>query len=625
MDILRSHVQPASERFADEPPFRVGGASVDPIAREVTINGERERIQPQPLRVLLLLHRHRGRVVTRDEIVDQCWDRRIVGDDVINRAILILRRLAGRAGGFSIETIPRSGYRLVEDSSVGVRGTRTWAVLVIAAVLLLAAAATWLTVPRKPADAMPTVGVIPFTANTGGADATRLGGQVERAVAQALTESGFEIVPAGKADLNISGEVAATADEVRVDVFLGLERGGSRLMSTTFQRPFASAAALPLEIAADLAETLAPTARFLTFDGEMADPALASQMLAFRQAGRQGDWLRAQQIVQDMHRERPDSAAAEFLLAGTYAATLEAYPVPERREHVRLARGILERRKDRAQFGDYGYTWCRLHPWVWFTECERRLRESAKRKRAGDSAPQRLAELVADVGRTNEALWLARVAHAQGPYSSLNAGVLIQLLEIHGRNREAETVYAAAIRKWPGSWTVRWNRIMGLSARGDFAALERFVATIPRTEFRFDAEVLQSVLAAKRKRNRVEMIRSCTRENLRWSTEQVCVAALAAIGEMDASFAIAFKLYPRQAGRSRAEDEQLWLRQPPNFMLTLLSGPAAAPLRRDPRFLELAEQTGLLRYWSSEHLPDFCTRGTPEPVCRALQARANAV
>ena len=622
MDALRSRVQPASERFESEPPFRIGGAEIDPSSREVTINGAVERIQPQPLRVLMLLLHHRGRVVTRDEIVDQCWDRRIVGDDVINRAILILRRLARRAGGFRIETIPRVGYRLVEDTSIGVRGTRTWAVLVIAAALILAAAA-WLIVSRKPADAMPTVSVIPFTAASGGADATRLGGQVERAVAQALTESGFEIVPAGKADLNISGEVAAAAGEARVDVFLGLGRDGSRLMSTTFQRPSAGAPTLPLEIAADLAEILAPTARFLTFDGEMADSALASQMFAFLQAGRQGDWLRAQQIVQNMHRGRPDSVAAEFLLARTYAATLEAYTVSERREHVRLARAILERRNDRAQFGDYGYTWCRLHPWVWFAECERRLRESAKSKQAGDSAPQRLAELVADVGRTGEALWLARVAYAQGPYSSLNAGVLIQLLEIHGRNREAETVYAAAVRKWPNSWTVRWNRIMGLSARGDFAALERFVATIPRTEFRFDAEVLQSVLAAKRERDRIEMIRSCTRENLRWSTEQVCVAALADIGEMDASFAIARKLYSRQAGRSRAEDEELWLQQPPNFMLTLLSAPAGAPLRRDPRFLQLAEQTGLLRYWRSEHLPDFCTRGTPEPVCRRLRAAAN--
>ena len=35
-----------------------------------------------------------GELVTREELISSCWDDRIVGDDVINRAILILRRVA---------------------------------------------------------------------------------------------------------------------------------------------------------------------------------------------------------------------------------------------------------------------------------------------------------------------------------------------------------------------------------------------------------------------------------------------------------------------------------------------------------------------------------------------------
>ena len=160
---------------------------------------------------------------------------------------------------------------------------------------------------------------------------------------------------------------------------------------------------------------------------------------------------------------------------------------------------------------------------------------------------------------------------------------------------------------------------MGLSGRGDFASLERFAATSPQTEFTFDAAVLQSARAAYRQSNRAGIARACSGENMRNSTRNVCVALLAAAGELDRSFAMASALYPKQVGRNPAEDEELWLQQPAYFTMTLLSAPAGAPLRRDARFLQLAKQTGLLRYWRAGKLPDFCTRTPPEPVCRHLR------
>lgn len=62
------------------------------------------------------LARGKGRVVIR--LVEQCWDERFVGDDVINRAISTLRRFAGRVGGLEIETVPGAGYRLVDKLAV---------------------------------------------------------------------------------------------------------------------------------------------------------------------------------------------------------------------------------------------------------------------------------------------------------------------------------------------------------------------------------------------------------------------------------------------------------------------------------------------------------------------------
>src|SRR5690349_8309427 len=98
-----------------EPPFVIGGATVDPVSRDAKYPAGQERLQPQTLKVLIALSRRRNQVVTRTDLVDSCWDGKFIGDDVINRSILMLRQFAERAGGFSIETVPKTGYRLVEE------------------------------------------------------------------------------------------------------------------------------------------------------------------------------------------------------------------------------------------------------------------------------------------------------------------------------------------------------------------------------------------------------------------------------------------------------------------------------------------------------------------------------
>src|SRR3954447_11920489 len=113
---------------SSELPFAVGRARIDPPAHEVRIRDKRTRIQPQTLKVLIALHDRIGEVVTRDELIDRCWDGRIVGEDVINRCISLLRRTA-ESGGFTIETVPCAGYRLV-DGAVAARGFRRWWVAV---------------------------------------------------------------------------------------------------------------------------------------------------------------------------------------------------------------------------------------------------------------------------------------------------------------------------------------------------------------------------------------------------------------------------------------------------------------------------------------------------------------
>ncbi len=103
--------------LAKEAPLRVGRVVVDPAARTVIgVDGQSERLEPRVMQVLVQLARADGGVVSRDDLIECCWEGRIVGDDSINRVISRLRKVAAeRGGGFGIETIARVGYRLIGE------------------------------------------------------------------------------------------------------------------------------------------------------------------------------------------------------------------------------------------------------------------------------------------------------------------------------------------------------------------------------------------------------------------------------------------------------------------------------------------------------------------------------
>ena len=80
------------------------------------------------MKVFLLLLDAGGSVVTRDELFDSVWGGVFVGDDSLNRAIARVRKIAAETapGLFEIETIPRTGYRLIREIlGIGGPGWRT--------------------------------------------------------------------------------------------------------------------------------------------------------------------------------------------------------------------------------------------------------------------------------------------------------------------------------------------------------------------------------------------------------------------------------------------------------------------------------------------------------------------
>jgi TolB-like protein/DNA-binding winged helix-turn-helix (wHTH) protein len=174
--------------LATEPRFQLGRLSIDPASREIAYPGGRETIEPRVMEVLLVLARARGEVVSRDRLVEQCWEGRAVSEDAINRVISRVRKVADLTQGadFTLETIPKTGYRLIateqpapspagqpvvqpqpaepQHKPAGRKPWRMPATLAALAVAILAIAGiAWAISWRPPPDDAPlTLAVLPF-------------------------------------------------------------------------------------------------------------------------------------------------------------------------------------------------------------------------------------------------------------------------------------------------------------------------------------------------------------------------------------------------------------------------------------------------------------------------------
>lgn len=100
-------------RGQDSQTIILGGMTLRPSTCEIVIGGDRIVLEPQVMRVLATFAANEGTVISRDRLVDLCWDGRSVSEDAINRVISRIRKLAAETGAFELQTQRKIGYRLV--------------------------------------------------------------------------------------------------------------------------------------------------------------------------------------------------------------------------------------------------------------------------------------------------------------------------------------------------------------------------------------------------------------------------------------------------------------------------------------------------------------------------------
>lgn len=92
--------------------WQFANAELDERTRELRVNGEPVALESKPLAVLFHLLHHAGEVVTKDELAEACWPRRIMSESVLAKAIGRLREVLEDENQTVIRTIHGYGYRL---------------------------------------------------------------------------------------------------------------------------------------------------------------------------------------------------------------------------------------------------------------------------------------------------------------------------------------------------------------------------------------------------------------------------------------------------------------------------------------------------------------------------------
>jgi DNA-binding winged helix-turn-helix (wHTH) protein/pimeloyl-ACP methyl ester carboxylesterase len=97
--------------------YLFGDYALDASRRELARSGSPIHVEPQVFDLVLYLIQNRGRVVSKDDLLENVWDGRIVSESTLSNRISVARQAIGDSGEQQelIKTIARRGLRFVGE------------------------------------------------------------------------------------------------------------------------------------------------------------------------------------------------------------------------------------------------------------------------------------------------------------------------------------------------------------------------------------------------------------------------------------------------------------------------------------------------------------------------------
>ncbi|MEO7240004.1 MAG: TIR domain-containing protein [Sphingomicrobium sp.] len=503
-----------------------------------------------------------------------------------------------------------------------------WAIAAgVTAVLVAAALFLFYRGEAPGAPLKPTIALLPFTVESSDPALREIASQSRDSIAHTFSQSGLPVrllnsAPNDKrsaVDFLISGTLSRNAEMVIVTIRLDEAAHGATVFSHRFEAGPQDIHDLPERVGAQMAGNLTWASPLMMLDRRQPiDPTLLADLL--ESGDFTGDELQSYQNTKRVVEKAPDIAIAQVGLAFNTAFILDQLPRAERGDAVAAARRAADRALALApEFGDTYATWCILGSETLLAECEDRLRAG---RRVDPDAPflnAFLSTLLRNVGRFDESVELARLSYTHDRYVPTKIGWMLRMMEFEANSEGARELYREGIRWWPEyQQYLFYHRLAGMIDSANWNAMSRLEQEVGPKGSPADYRGFGPLAAAMKSNSKSAASAACSgNENARMIVR--CMLILSAMGEQNQAYALADKLYPRRVGRTTAETERIWLAEPfASAPLEFITSPAAAPLRRDPRYVQLVQRVGLLDYWRSGRLPDFC-RTNPEPICAQLR------
>jgi TolB-like protein/Tfp pilus assembly protein PilF len=447
-------------QLAHQAAFALGAMEVRPPTREVVSPHGREVLQPRVMQVLVTLAKAEGAVVSRDDLIETCWNGRVVGEDAITLVMMKLRKLAARTGGaFAVETIPRVGYRLAADGVSMPAPARTAAVPAAEA--------------RTPGRARPRIVVLEFTHPPGDEEQAWFAEALADELTAGLSKSPLLAVTPRQALLNsevvghapstiatrlgvdyvLDGKVRSLGGKVRVSVDLiqGDERSA---WSARFDRPMADLFSMLGEITTAIIGAIEPAVLEREENHALQTPERSLQFWQLFVRGRRHFWRstaadvrQAEAFLEQALALEPDDVSALAILA-----------------HCKLF-DVWVGTSD--------------NPEAAVAEAHRIALKAVSAGQSDAFAHYTLGVVFSLMGRLNEAKAEQRRALELNPYLAAASGEMGRLLAFEGRSDEAidysERAIAASPNE-PHTWLWFRSKAIARFVAGDYEGAARDAA-----------------------------------------------------------------------------------------------------------------------------------------------------
>ncbi len=638
--------------LAREADFLLGDLTVQPSNLIVAGRGGSHSLQPRVMQVLVALARPPSTVVSQDHLITRCWSGLTVSTDAIGRCIGQLRRLAETWPDppFAIVTVPGVGYRLnvcVQGEQDGgaetqvhapvqsIRRPRLW---LTGGAVFAALAAGLLGLAQQLGFGAPSparrVVVLPIESLSTQPEARYLAAGVADEIGRALSDSQIEALPRTNAaalqeavnaraaarlgiGLVLSGSIQETDAETLVNMRLANAATSVTVWSADFRRPRSDVSNLGEEVASKVADVVAMAEFARETPGMRTDDAAMSAFLTAQQlmrSNRSSSWGQFLALTQRVVASEPN-----FALGHSTAATADAYAIrwgapaqqwPALVENARREAGralALDPHDAAAYFALYllGSDYDQKQAVL-----EKGLAIATHPTGPLGALYNSEGQILLSTGRLQDAVPYLQRSYGLDPLSPVKAASLIEAYALAGEPGAAGELARQARARWPDHSGLREAQLYLLTFYGPSQAA---LAAL-HTPGDLPADLSSNAIAVWRQylRARAGHNNRDARQALSRAAEDgvldlpMAILMLAQLHDLDDSFVYADRLADESGANPR-----------------VLFEPAAAPLRRDPRFVRLMSRFGLPAYWrKTGRWPDFCTSADVKIYCRAAFSAA---